>query len=126
MLETHTMKPRSNESGVSQRRIPWFAIAIALTVTVSGFGRFAAAQQPAPRAQQSGNDASRKSDLVDDEKLFTFEPKIAPFAFTYPDVKPLDKALYAPAYSDGLINKYSEAGNKFSELLTKYQDFDWD
>ena len=94
MSETQTMKYRSNDSGVSQRRITWFAIAIALTVAVSGFGRFAAAQQPSPRAPQSGKDAaSRKSDLVDDEKLFTFEPKIAPFVFTYPDVKALDKAL---------------------------------
>jgi len=58
ILETPTMKPRSKDSGVSQRRIPWFAIAIALTVTVSGFGRFAVAQQPSPRAPQSGNDAA--------------------------------------------------------------------
>ena len=139
------MKPRSNDSGVSQRRIPWFAIAIALTVAVSGFGRFAAAQQPAPRAQ-SGNDApSRKRDLIDDEKLFPDEPKIAPYVFTYPNVKGLDPDLFSTTYAEDLVNKYAqagsklstiytedlvnkyaEAGSKLSGLLTKYQDFTWD
>src|SRR5712675_706982 len=134
MLETHTMKLRSNDNGVSQRRIPWFAIAIALTVAVSGFGSFASAQQPAPRAQQpappakkSGNDAaSRKRDLIDDENLFTVEPQIAPFAFTYPNLKDLDTTIYSMAATDKLINKYSEAASAYSGLLSKYQDFDWD
>src|SRR5260370_1064364 len=86
---TMIMKSTSNNSGVSQRRILWFAIALALAITVSGFGRFAAAQQPSPRAkseketsksekERSKSDkdaASRKSDLIDDENLFSFEPK---------------------------------------------------
>ena len=60
MLETQTMKYRSNDSGVSQRRIFWFAIALALTVAVSGFGRSAAAQQPChPRAPQPRRTALR-------------------------------------------------------------------
>jgi HEAT repeat protein len=127
ILETHTMKPRSNHSGVTQRRIPWFAIAIAVTIAVSGFGRFAAAQQPAPRAQQSGNDAaSGKRDLIDDEKLFPAEPKIAPFVFTYPNVKGIDTEVFTTVLTDERINKYSQAGSKLSGLLTKYQDFDWD
>jgi len=133
-LETHTMKIRSNDNGVSQRRIPWFAIAIALTVAVSGFGRFASAQEPAPRAQQPASPAkktgkeaaSRKRDLIDDEDLFTVEPKIAPFAFTYPKPKDIDTTIYSMAATDKLINKYVEAAGAYSGLISKYQDFDWD
>jgi HEAT repeat protein len=121
------MKLRSNDNGVSRRRIPWFAIAIALTLAVSGFGRFAAAQQPAPRAQKSGNDAtSRKSDLIDDEKPFPAQPKISPYVFAYPDLKGIDTELFTTVLTDELTNKYSQVGSTFGGLISKYQDFEWD
>jgi HEAT repeat protein len=131
MLETQTMKYRSNDSGVSQRPIFWFAIALALTVAVSGFSRSAVAQQPAPqpssRAQQSANDAaSRRPDLIGDEKLFQAEPKVSsPYALTYSNAKGIDAALYSMAYADDLLNKYSQASYAINELLFKYQDTIW-
>jgi HEAT repeat protein len=130
MLETQTMKYRSNDSGVSQRRIFWFAVALALTVAVSGFSRSAVAQQPAPqpssRAQQSANDAaSRRPDLIGDEKLFQAEPKVSPYVFTYPNAKGIDAALYSMAYADDKLNKYSQASYAINELLFKYQDTIW-
>src|SRR5258708_27398183 len=133
MLDTQIMKYRSNNNSVSQRRILWFAMALALTITLSGFGRFAAAQQPSPRAKseketaKSDKDAaSRKSDLIDDEKSFSVEPKIAPFVFTYPNLKTLDTELFTKVVTDELTNKYIQAGSAFSGLVTRYQDFDWD
>src|SRR6266481_3095292 len=136
MLDTQIMKYRSNNNGLSQRRFLWFAIAIALTITVCGFSRFAFAQQPSPRAKteketaksdkeraKSDKDAaSRKGDLVDDEKLFSVEPTIAPF-IAYPTAKALDTELFTKALTDDLTNKYIQV---FSGALTKYQDFDSD
>lgn len=118
------MKHRSNDNGVSQRRIPWFAIAIALTLALSGLGRFASAQQTTPRAQGTNDAASRKRDLVDDEKLFGVETKIDPSVFTFPDVKAVGSALFAASYTDPW--KFSQLDSTVSALSAKYQDYDFD
>ena len=149
MLDTQIMKDRLNDNGVSQRRTLWFAMALALTITLSGLCRFAAAQQPAPRAKsekelsKSDKDrtkgdkdaASRKGDLIDEDGLFSVEPKIAPFIFSYPAAmtldayqtrKAVDSALYSKVLTDDLVGKYIQSDGAFSGLFNKYQDFDWD
>ena len=116
MLETQTMNSRSNKH-VSQRRMFWFAIALA--VAVSGFGRSAAAQKPSPRAQKSADDAaSRKRDLLGDEQA---APKARPEVLAYPSEETLESALEAVAFADEQLSKYSLAGNTINDVLTNFQ-----
>ncbi len=112
MLETQTMNSRSNKH-VSQRRMFWFAIALA--VAVSGLGRSAAAQKPSPRAQKSVDDAaSRKRD----EQA---APKARPEVLAYPSEETFESALEAVAFADEQLSKYSLAGNTINDVLTNFQ-----
>ncbi len=116
MLETQTMNSRSNKH-ISQRRMFWFAIALA--VAVSGFGRSAAAQKPSPRAQKSADDAaSRKRDLLGDEQA---APKARPEVLAYPSEETFESALEAVAFADEQLSKYSLAGNTINDVLTNFQ-----
>jgi HEAT repeat protein len=110
------MNSRSNNH-LSQRRIFWFAIALA--VAVSGFSRSAAAQQPAPRAQKSAEDAaSRKRDLPGDKKA---TPKAKLDVLSDPGEESLDAVLDAVALADDKLNNYSLASKTINDVLTSYQ-----
>jgi HEAT repeat protein len=112
------MNKRSTKQ-VSQRRIFWSVIALALTLAFSGLGRSAAAQQPSPQAQKSAEDAARrKGDLIGDELA---APKARPEVFAYPSEKTLEAVLDAAAYADDQLSRIKESTSMVNELLTNYQ-----
>src|SRR5258706_1278914 len=117
MLETQTMNSSSNDS--ISRRIFWFALALALTVAVSGLSRSAVAQKPSAEAQKSADDAGArpKRDLIGDDKP---APKARPEVLADPNEQALEAALDAAAYADDALI-YSQTSTTLKDLLTNYR-----
>jgi HEAT repeat protein len=116
------MNFKRNQRGLLPRRAFGFVLALALTLAGSAFSRTIVAQQPAQRAQEDAEAAAnRKRDLIEAEKLFTVEPKIAPYALAYPVEKILEAARYKLAYADDQLSKYTQTSSTINELLTNYE-----